>query len=313
MTGFMQSKAFRRVACGTAAGVVAAALMAATVPDARAEAAVFKTPEDAAKAFAAAIAGEGDGGLLKLFGPEHEAELIGGDPAEARLTVLTLRRAVAEGMRVADDGVGRKELVLGRNNWPMPIPLVETKGGWMFDVSAGIEEITDRRIGRNELSAIAACAAYMDAQAVYASMDRDGDEVLEYAQKLTSTPGQHDGLSWEETAGGEPSPLGPFLAQSEQYLELRADGEPFHGYYFRILTGQGENPPGGKYDYVINGNMIAGYGLLAWPAEYGVSGIMTFMCSHHGKILQADLGEDTAKTAAAITAYDPDSQWQPVE
>ena len=301
----------------TGRGLIAAlsvmALALATASAADAAAAIFKTPEEAVKAFAAAVNSEQGQGLIELFGPEHKDDLIGGDPAEARQGVQTLRRTVAEGITIADDGEGRKELVIGRNGWPMPIPLVEVPGGWSFDVDAGIEEINDRRIGRNELAVIEACRAYLEAQAAYASVDRDGDQVLEFAQKLMSTPGQRDGLFWDASAGGDASPLGPFFASSEQYLDFRREGEPFHGYYFRILPAQGGNPPGGAYSYVINGNMIVGHALLAWPADYGRSGIMSFLCSHLGTIVEKDLGEDTRAVAEAMGTYDPDDTWTPAE
>jgi len=195
----------------------------------------------------------------------------------------------------------------------MPIPLVKGEKGWSFDVDAGLEEINDRRIGRNELSAIAFCKAYMVAQQEYAGADHDGDRVLEYAQKIVSDPGSRDGLYWEAEADGELSPFAAFVADAAEYLEYRQTDEPFRGYNFKVLTGQGANPPGGAYSFVINGNMIAGYGLVAWPADYGRSGIMTLVCSHHGEILEKDLGADTEKVAAAMKTYDPDDSWTPAE
>ena len=273
----------------------------------------YPTPEAAMAAFRAAVYGEGGKGILDLFGREHEADLIGGDPAEARQNIQALRRMAAQRMTLEPDGEGRMSIIMGRRGWPMPIPLVKGEGGWTFDVKAGIEEITDRRIGRNELAAIEFCKTYIDAQRQYAGTDHDGDGVLEFAQRLRSSDGKQDGLYWPPGPDGVESPLGPFAAAAEQYLEGRKEGEPFRGYYFRILTEQGANPPGGAYNYVINGNMIAGFALIAWPADYGRSGIMTFECSHHGQVLEKDLGPDTGKIADAITQYDPDKTWQPAE
>ena len=263
-------------------------------------------------AFRAAVYGEGGKGILDLFGREYEADLIGGDPAEARQNIQALRRMAAQRMTLEPDGEGMS-IIMGRRGWPMPIPLVKGEGGWTFDVKAGIEEITDRRIGRNELAAIEFCKTYIDAQRQYAGTDHGGDGVLEFAQRLRSSDGKQDGLYWPPGPDGVQSPLGPFAAAAEQYLEGRKEGEPFHGYYFRILKEQGANAPGGAYNYVINGNMIAGFALIAWPADYGRSGIMTFECSHHGQILEKDLGPDTGNIAAAITQYDPDSTWLPAE
>lgn len=277
-----------------------------------ADEAVFATPEKAVEAFAAAVKSPNGRGLLDLFGAEHEADLLGGDPAAARQGVQQLRAAVDEAVTLSDDGADRKTLVLGRRAWPMPIPLVETADGWAFDVDAGIDEINDRRIGRNELSAIDFCRSYLAAQVEYASADRDGDQVLEYAQKLESTPSQRDGLYWRATSPDDVSPLGPFAAEAEQYLEMRRSGEPYRGYHFRVLKAQGTNVPGGAYDYVINENMIAGYALIGWPADYGRSGIMTFLCSHHGTIYETDLGPETEGETATTIAFDPDGTWSEV-
>jgi hypothetical protein len=297
----------------TLAGILALAmLILATAPLLAADA-TYPTPEAAMAAFRAAVYGEGGKGILDLFGREYEADLVGGDPAEARQNIEALRRMAAQRMTLEPDGEGRMTIIMGRRGWPMPIPLVKGEGGWTFDVKAGVEEIADRRIGRNELAAIEFCKTYIDAQRQYAGTDRDGDGVLDFAQRLRSSEGRQDGLYWPPGPDGVKSPLGPFAAAAEQYLEGRKEGEPFRGYYFRILTEQGANPPGGAYNYVINGNMIAGFALIAWPADYGRSGIMTFECSHHGQVWEKDLGPDTGKIADAITRYDPDRTWQAAE
>jgi hypothetical protein len=208
-------------------------------------------------------------------------------------------------------------LEVGDNGWPFPIPVVKMTDGWRFDTAAGRDEILNRRIGRNELDVLRVMRAYLEAQREYASRDRDGDGVLEFAQKISSSPGRTDGLFWPPQQNGEMSPLGPLFvyAQSEGYFRngaaSRGQPRPFHGYLFKILMQQGKNASGGKYDYIINGNMIGGFGLLAWPAEYGDSGIMTFMVNQQGRVYQKDLGSDTARIARKITAYDPDRTWRP--
>ena len=202
------------------------------------------------------------------------------------------------------------QLVLGKEEWPFPMPLVRGEDGrWSFDTEEGLEVIVDRRIGRNELAAIAIAHAYVDAQIEYALEDHDGDEVLEYAQRLASSDGQHDGLYWESAPGEAESPLGPLVAGAEQYLDTVQPGDPIRGYRFRILTRQGPNPPGGAYEYVLDGDMIAGFALVAAPAEHGNTGIMTFVVNHTGRVYQKDLGAESAK----VDAYDPDASWTLVE
>ncbi len=299
----------RRVALAA----VFAGWMLALAGSAASAATAFATPEEAMQAFRSAIDGEGGKGLIDLFGKEHEADLIGGDPAEARQTLATLRRLAAQGMTLAPDGPDRATIVMGRRDWPMPVPVVKRPAGWTFDIKEGLQEITDRRVGRNELSAIGFCNAFIDAQRQYASVDHDDDSVLEFAQRLRSSDGKQDGLYWTTGTDGVASPLGPFVAAAEQYLKVRKAGEPFHGYYFRILKDQGGEAPGGKYTYVINGNMIAGFAMIAWPADYRRSGIMTFQCGHNGQVLEKDLGPETSKRAAAITAFNPDKTWLPAE
>ncbi|MFO1127663.1 MAG: DUF2950 domain-containing protein [Rhodospirillales bacterium] len=284
-----------------------------TAASAPAAAPAYPTPEAALDAFRAAVNGENGKGVIDLFGKQYEADLIGGDPAEARQNIDVLRRLAAQGMTLQPDGDDRMTIVMGRRGWPMPIPLVKGEQGWTFDIKSGLQEITDRRVGRNELAAIDFCKAYIDAQRRYASTDEDGDGVLEFAQRLKSSEGKRDGLYWPPGPDGVASPLGPFAAAAEPYLKGRKEGEPFRGYYFRILKEQGANAPGGKYNYVINGNMIAGFALIAWPADYRRSGIMTFQCGHNGAILEKDLGPETAKIASAITAYDPDKTWAPAD
>lgn len=304
-----------RISLGT--GCVAAAALALTlaVGGARAEAPTFPTPEAALDAFRAALeTGDEGAALVALFGSEYERELLGGDPAGVRLTLARLRAGAKRALTFEAEGDARGTLLVGAEAWPLPIPLVKTGDAWRFDTAEGIEEIHDRRIGRNELAAIDLAEEYVEAQVAYASADRDGDQVLEYAQRLLSEKGTQNGLYWPDESGDDPSPFGEFVAQAEAtgYGQQRRVGDPFRGYYFRVLTKQGPTPPGGAYDYVINGNMIAGFALLAWPAEYGVSGVMTFVVNQQGKVFQRDLGAETAKLAAEIALYDPVAGWSEV-
>jgi hypothetical protein len=207
-------------------------------------------------------------------------------------------------------------LYLGAKNWPFPIPLVQNDGKWFFDTAAGQQEILNRRIGLDELTAIGVCQVYLLAQHEYAAEDRDGSGVLKYAQRLNSNPGKKDGLYWEPVDGEPPSPFGPLVAQArdEGYPGEKpvGRGEPFHGYFFKILQEQGPAAPGGKYNYVINGNMIAGFALIAYPAHWGESGIMTFIVNQQGKVYQHNFGENSAALAAAVTVFNPDQTWTAV-
>ena len=196
----------------------------------------------------------------------------------------------------------------------MPIPIVRAGDRWRFATEEGADEIVNRRIGGNERNAIYVLRAYLDAQRAYAARDRDGDGVLQYAQKLASTPGKHDGLYWPADAakGEEASPFGPLIAESAAYLKGHTAGDPYRGYHFRILTRQGKSAPGGAYSYVINGRMIAGFAMVAYPAEYGKSGVMTFIVSHNGKVYEKDLGKDSAAIGAKMTTFDPGAGWKEV-
>lgn len=273
----------------------------------------FADPEAALEAFREALfAPEGSGRLPELFGEAYEEEQIGGDPATVRQTVDAGRNAAAEALLVAPgDAPDTYEILLGRAGWPMPIPIA--RDGWVFDTEAGIEEVVDRRIGENELAAIAAARAYIEAQRLYGSADRNDDGVLELAPRLISTEGQRDGLFWPTAADQEPSPLGPLAASEADYLVYYQSGHPYYGYRFKVLTRQGDAAPGGAYDYLVNGRLLTGHGLLAWPADYGNAGIMSFMVNHLGDLHEADLGEETEGLAASIDAYDPGEGWAIVE
>jgi len=204
--------------------------------------------------------------------------------------------------------------VIGKDDWPFPIPLVKKGDSWFFDTEKGREEVLNRRIGQNELSTIQTMLAIVDAQREYAVKDLDGDGVPEYARKFMSDPGKKNGLYWETKEGEELSPLGPAAAQAreEGYKKSGNKPIPFHGYYYRILESQGKNAAGGAYDYVVKGKMIGGFAVVAYPAKYGNSGVMTFLVNHDGVVYQKDLGKITAKTANAMKKFDPDSTWKKV-
>jgi hypothetical protein len=238
------------------------------------------------------------------------------DQIQATNECLAFAAALDQSSHLTRESDTKMVLEVGTNSWPFPIPLVKQAGRWHFDTSAGQDELLNRRIGKNELATLQVMRAYVDAQREYASRDRDGDDVLEYAQRLASTPGTKDGLYWPPDLDGEISPLGPFVAhaQAQGYFGDtpidKHSPQPFDGYLFQILTRQGKHAPGGKYDYVINGNMIGGFALVAWPADYGHSGIMTFIVNQQGRVYQKDLGPKTAKIAKKMTEYDPDDSWR---
>lgn len=273
---------------------------------------VFATPQEAVAALGAAVNGTNAAAFTELFG-EAAKELANPDTVQGANELDEFVAAFNVTNRLVGDKNSKLTLEVGANQWPFSIPLVKGADGWQFDTAAGREEILNRRIGRNELSVLRVCRAYVQAQREYARKDRDGDEVLEFASKLASSPGQTDGLYWPLDLNGETSPLGPLVAyaQAEGYSrDEAAERQPFHGYYFKLLTRQDKRAPGGKYDYIINGNMIGGFALVAWPAEYGESGVMTFIVNQQGRVYQKDLGAKTDKTASKLSAYAPDSTWQ---
>lgn len=266
----------------------------------------FKEASEAVDAFKAKMIAKDVPGLAQLIGLNSQ-EIGKSDDFDARISQL--QAATKERISVEEPAPDRRVIVLGNLLWPFPFPLVKSDKGWQFDTAAGLEEILARRIGENELQAIANARNYIEAQQDYASDDRDGDNVLEFAQKLMSTEGTHDGLFWP-SENGEESPAGPFV------VEAKLQGAPDQGYFgyrYRILKGQGKNIAGGQYDYVINGNMIAGYALIAWPARYGETGIKTFVVNHQGTIYEKDLGPETAKLADQITRFNPDKTWDEVD
>lgn len=271
----------------------------------------FSTPEDAAAALAAAVK-SGPADILKVLGRAADDIVSSGD--EVADADIRARFAAMYDAKHAIKAEGNKKatLMLGPDDFPFPIPLVNTRMGWEFDTDEGRIEVLRRRIGRNELDAIQTCLAYVDAQNEYADKDR-GDGVGVYAQRITSTPGKKDGLFWRDDS--DPSPLGALAAQAstEGYKPGDAGPRPYHGYYFRILKGQGSDATGGALNYVVKGKMIGGFALIAWPAEYGNSGVMTFEVNHAGIVYQKDLGERTESIARRTTLFDPDQTWKKVD
>jgi len=274
----------------------------------------FADPADAVRALVEAAQAKDAAALRTVFGLATD-ELVAADRVQATNELAAFVAAYEAEHRLARESEERCLLIVGANAWPFPIPIVRRDGRWRFDTQAGQEELLNRLIGRHELSVLKVMRVYVEAQREYASQDRDGDEVLEYAQHLASAPGTKDGLFWSPDLDGELSPLGPFVAQAqaEGYaMGARVEPQarqPFHGYYFKVLTRQGKHASGGKHGYVINGNMIAGFALVAWPARYGQSGIMTFIVNQQGRVYQKDGGPRTGTLALAMTAYDPDASW----
>lgn len=295
----------------------------------------FSTPEDAVHALTRAVESKDLTAIRELFGSDY-SQLLSGDRVEDRNNLAAFSENLQQANQLQMDTADKYTLIVGKEHWPMPIPIVRRDGRWVFDTRGGLEEILNRRIGADELSAITTCRAYVVAQWEYfTSGDHDNDSVAEYAQKFMSSPGTHDGLYWETVEGEPPSPLGTLVAEAraEGYGprsrtrksaatprpaprardSSQAPRHPFHGYFFRILTSQGPHAPGGKYSYIINGNMIAGFALVAYPAKWGNSGVMTFIVSQQGRVYQKNLGPDTLSIASAMTDYDPDTSWQLVD
>lgn len=274
----------------------------------------FASPQQAVEALVAAVrTGEPDQ-LLHIFGPGGDKLVRSGDRIADKEARERFVNAYVKANKIVMDAGDKAVLVIGDHAWPFPIPIVKQGAAWHFDTAAGEEEILDRRIGRNELSAIQVCRAYVDAQREYASQDRNGDGLLEYASRFRSSPDRHDGLYWPAGENEPASPLGPLMAsaQAEGYGTKRVAGhkrEPYHGYYYRILTRQGKDSPGGAYDYVVRGHMIGGFALVAFPAKYGASGVMTFIVNQDGVVYQKDLGPDTATIARRMTEFNPDKTW----
>jgi hypothetical protein len=277
----------------------------------------FGSPEEAFTAMVKAMKEQDAGELAVIFGPGGKKLVFSGDDRADKAVRDSFVKAYEEKNSIEKIAGNKTILHVGSKDWPLPIPLIKSGNVWRFDTKAGKEEILQRRIGRNELSAIKTCQAYVDAQREYAAGDYDGDGLFEYAQKFVSTPGKKDGLSWETKEGEPKSPLGALIAVAarEGYLakEGKSKAVPFHGYYFKIIKEQGKDAPGGAYSYLANGKMIGGFALAAYPAQYGNSGVMTFIVNKDGRVYQRDLGRNTAKIVQAMKAYNPDKTWKKAE
>lgn len=270
----------------------------------------FPTPEAAADALAAALKANDEAALVNLVGPKYRSLLGTGDSAYDAARRAEAAAALAIWRSLDASGENRRILKMGPQAFPFAIPIVREGSSWRFAAEQGAEELLNRRIGANERNAIQVLRAYVDAQRQYASEDRDGDGVVQYARRLGSSPGKHDGLYWDSGPDGQESPFGPLLAGSE--VAGHRAGDAYRGYHFRILERQGPNAKGGAYSYVINGRMVAGFGLVAYPHDAN-SGVMTFIVNQNGKVFQKNLGARTLETASKMTSFDPGPGWTPVE
>jgi len=278
-----------------------------------AKARTFKSPDDAVKALISiAKAGKVDD-LLALFGTDGKDLVASTDPATARQNREVFSVAAAERWRLVDAGANRKTLVIGNEEWPFPVPLVKQADGWHFDAVAGREEVIARRIGSNELEAIETCRAYVTAQHRYAKDGHDGKPAGIYAVTFRSDPGKQNGLYWPAPKGQKRSPLGDLLADAEDRGASGGQPSPLHGYYFKILTAQGAGVSGGAKKYIVNGDMTGGFALVAWPAQYNVTGVMTFLVNQDGVVREKDLGPKTDATARGMTSYNPDASWHQIQ
>jgi hypothetical protein len=274
----------------------------------------FGTPEAAVEALVKALRDNDEKTLLTLFGPGSETLISSGDKVDDRERREKFILRYGEKNRLETAGDRKVILHVGNNDWPFPIPIVKVGESWRFDTKQGKEEILSRRIGENELGTIQACLAIVDAQREYATVDRDGDGLLEYAQKFHSVGGKMDGLYWEVKPGEKPSPLGPLVAkaQGEGYMPGEKPA-PYNGYIFRILTAQGKSAKGGAYSYLVKGKMVGGFAIVAYPATYAVSGVKTFIVNHEGVVYEKDLGPKTAKLAKSMKAFNPGKTWEKAE
>ena len=267
----------------------------------------FSKPDDAAQALVDAARNPGLGALDRIFGPGGRELLSSGDEATDASRIADFLALAEKGRSVADGPDGRKILVFGKDGWRFPIPLRESAGQWTFDLAAGREEMRDRTIGVNELRAIAACAVYGAAQREYFASLHDDDPVQQYAQRIVSSPGQHDGLWWPAEDAADRSPLGDRIAAAE--VTGGAEATSPDGYVYRILTRQGPNAPGGAYDYLVAGRMLAGFALVAWPERWDETGVMTFLCDQRGQVWQRNFGPRTSEHASRIRSLDPGREW----
>ena len=291
--------------------LAAAILIAAALPSRAQE--TYPTPEAAVKDLVDSAKAKTPGFGDRILGKDGAALLRSGDADQDAENLKEFNEAAAAEIAIDDGPNGEKILRVGKNGWTLPLPLVKTDAGWRFDAAKGKEEMTNRRVGYNELSAIEACKAYVAAQDEYFRLDRDSNGLREYARRFISTPGTHDGLYWPPENQADISPLNGFAEDANLASRSGEKPEPYDGYYYRILTAQGPAAPGGAFSYLINGHMLAGYAMVAWPAAYGDSGVETFICGENGVVYQKDLGPNTAALGASMAEFNPDATWKAVE
>lgn len=307
LADFLRIRGLRKFVSFTAAMLLCAVASLASAQQA------FKTPDEAASALVSAAKTGDQKAIVAVLGPDGEDIVSSGDDVADAATREKFVAAYDAKHQIAMEGDDKAAMVIGQEDFPLPIPLVRKDGTWRFDTAAGRQEILARRIGKNELDAIQASLAYVDAQNEYAEKDRTGAGVGTYAQRIISQPGKKDGLYWPTSQGEDASPLGELVAQATAQGYRAGGGRaPFHGYYFKILTKQGAAAPGGELEYVVRGKMIGGFALVAYPAEYRNSGVMTFIINHAGDVFQKDLGPDTARLAERMSEFNPDKTWQKV-
>lgn len=275
----------------------------------------YKSPEAAVDSLVAALRAGDTARLDKIFGKDGAAIVSSGDPVADRNDFARFVEAYDAKHELSSTADGEMTLIIGQDDWPFPVPIAQSGKGWTFDTAAGKDEILNRRIGRNELSTIEVCRAIADAQREYARIDPGGVGLPVYARRIISEPGKKNGLYWPTAASEPPSPLGPLVAEAadEGYAgakgEVAGESAPYHGYRYRLLTAQGPNARGGARDYVIDGLLLGGFALIAYPAEYGNSGVMSFMINHEGELFQKDLGARTHDAARSLTSFDPGEGW----
>jgi len=273
----------------------------------------FESPEAGVNALVEAVKSNDQKMLHSILGPHSRKLVSSGDEVADAQKRETFLKTYSEANKIVLESDTQATLVIGKDEWPLPIPLVKSGGRWRFDIRQGEKEILARRIGANELAAIQVCLAIVDAEHEYTANDGARDGVPQYADRFVSTPGKHDGLYWETQADEPPSPLGPLLAAAANEGYTKSESKslaPYHGYYYRILTSQGADAPGGPYDYFVKGKMIGGFAVLAYPARYGASGIMSFMVNHEGVVYEKNLGRKTTEVAAKLTSFNPDESWR---